>query len=170
MPTGNGTQSAFSSMETSSVTENQSGFGTRSRGFGQPGQQQSFRPNGLGNPSDNGPRPRTFGNPSQQEVKKTFGSSDLDTKCDVSVRRNGLSRVFSDGGSIVNTGFLKLGEENTDTQSIGSEKFLNHSNFNSCFAGNKPRNYSDLLSAREPSGSPEEEFYMNRDLPEHCPW
>ena len=170
MPTGNSTQSTFSSMETLSVTENQSGFGTRSHGFGQPGQQQSFRPNGFGNQGDNGTRPRAFGNPPQQEVKKTFGSSDLDTKCDISVRSNGLSRVFSDSGSIVNTGFLKLGEENTDPQSIGSEKSFHRSNSNSCFAGNKLRNYSDLLSAREPSGSPEEEFYMNRDLPEHCPW
>ena len=136
MPTG--------SQEISSAAENQSDFGTQHHGFGQ-SSQLGARPRGFGSPEEPGTRPKGFGAPPQrQNMTNSYAKSDLDTKCDVSVRSNGLAKVFSETGEVLDAGF----------------------------AGQKHRNYTDLVTNfnREKSSSTEEEFYLNRHLPEQCPW
>ena len=162
MPAGTGSQ------ETSSLAENQSDFGTQHHGFGH-SNQQGARPSGFGSPEEPGTRPKGFGVPPQkQKVTNAFVNSDLDTKCDISVRSNGLSKVFSETSDILGTGYMKLDDPTENESDVGQKQYIRQS---SCFAGQKPRNNSDLLTNfNRESITSEEEFYMNRDLPEQCPW
>ena len=175
MPAGNGARSSScSDMETSSLVENQPELrtscelGTRPKGFGTP-DQQGLKPKGFGMPREKGTRPKGFGAPDdKQETRpRVFGNSDLDTKCDISVRSNGLSKVFSENGEVFDTGYLKL-DKDKDIANTNAFKALT----GTCFSRSGPRNYSELAAGfiREHSCSLEDDYCMNSELPEKCPW
>ena len=141
MPTG--------SQDLSSASENQSEFGSQSRSFGQ-SSQPGPRPRGFGSPEELVTRPKGFGAPPQrQNVTNSFGKSDLDRKCDVSVRSNGLAKVFMETGKVLEAGF-------------SGQKFKT----------SDPTHPRDLMSkfSREGSSSMDDELFCNRQLPEQCPW
>lgn len=149
-------------------SENQSDFASKHKSFGLPN-QQGTRPRGFGAHEETGTTPKGFGAPPQKEnVTNSLKSSDLDSKCDISIRSNGLSKVFSGSGEVLGTGYLTLNGSQTENDGF---PLKSNERLNACFAGQKSRNYNELLSSfNKRQNSSEEEFYINRDLPENCPW
>ena len=177
MPNGNGTAADVRNL---TLAENQpegitsSGFGTpdypalKLKGFGFQSEPAN-RQKGFGIQSEQTIKPKGFGAPnkSSETRQSVFGSSDLDTKCDISVRSNGLSKVFSESGDDFRTGYIQL--DNEDRSDVSAFKSLTGST--ACFNKGGARNYSELAAGfqREHSCSPEN-LYVNENLPEKCPW